>query len=263
MRSVLFLIFVLTFIDGYGQVRWFKLTGGFVLLHPKTQLLQAEGEFRQKTFSRGYRVGLTYDQYLDDEKELSLRTGLNLVVKRYSTQFDVIQSYEDINNSMAVLEAEINVTPSYSVFELPLAFLYKKALSESNSFFSFAGGASLDLLRGSSYRVNTQLELFNPRGIPQRFNISNDNNFEFDSHLSYSLFASASYHFLLRNQRYVELGLSYHFSPVRLDTLNITHNVNGEVFSASYLPQRLSYFQCCISYSLTRLEFNPYLPKFQ
>ena len=248
-------------VSGYSQTRWFKLTGGLAFVHPKVQLQEAGDEFGQKSFAWGYRIGFTYDQYLGAEKKFGFRTGLNLVNKRYSTKFEVVQSYREINNSLARLEAEVNVSPSYSVFELPLTFLYKKALLETNSFFSFAGGASLDLVRASSYIVNTHLELFNPQGTLQRFSIENDDNFEFDSNLSYSLLASASYNFLLRNQRYVELGLSYHFSPVNLNTFHITHSVNGEDFSASYQPQRLSYLQFFISYSLTRLEFNRYLQK--
>lgn len=235
------------------------MTGGAILTDPKVSIVNADDAFGLEGLKAGYRIGILYDRYIDDEKKLGFRTGLNVVKKRYSTQFETVQSYREINNSSATLDVKMRVQPGHLVYELPISFLYKKSLLESNSFFSFAGGASLDLVRESVLETNFSLVLLNPQGIPQRFNVQTTDNFEFDSHLSYSLFISASYNFLLRSQRYVELGLSYHFSPVRSDILNITHNVNGEEFSASYQPQRLSYFQFFISYSLTRLEFNRYL----
>ena len=259
MRYIFLLALASLSMSGYSQTRWVKLTGGLVLTDPKVRTLEADDGFSVERSGVGYRIGLIYDQYLDSEERLGFRTGLYLVKKKASLHFETVQSYEEINNSSARLDVSIDAIPIYSVVELPIAFLYKKSLAETNSFFSFAGGASLDWVKGSSLVTNTDLELFNPQGTPQQFSIQTTDDFAFDSHISYSLLASVSYNFLLKNQRYVEIGLSCHFSPVRTDTLSVTYSINDENFSGNYQSKRLSYLQVFVSYSLTRLEFNRYL----
>lgn len=56
-----------------------KLTGGVALIHPKVQWQEADDGFGHQPFAWGYRIGLTYDQYLGREQKFGFRTGLNLV----------------------------------------------------------------------------------------------------------------------------------------------------------------------------------------
>jgi len=111
----------------------------------------------------------------------------------------------------------------------------------------------------SVFTTRSNFELFNPQSTLQRFNVRTCDNFAFHTDWSYSLFLSFSHAFLLRNQRYVEVGISYHYSPVKLPSTEVTHTINGSSFSVIFQPKHLSYFQFFITYSLNRLEFNRYL----
>lgn len=254
MHYILPVIFMLLSIEVRGQTHWLKLTGGLIINRSEIQFLEADERFSQKNYQIGYKFGLTYDHFfqVQDRNSLGIRTGLQLAKKRYCVQLTTIQAYQEINNSDAELKVNVGVFPNYLVVELPIALLYKKSVGGNFNFLSFAAGCSLDWMKGSLMATNSHLELFNPQGIPQQFQIRTTDDFAFDSQLGYSTFLSTSYNFLLTNRRYGEIGISYHLSPVKLDTLHITHSINGEIFETTSQPKRLDYLQFFISYSLSR-----------
>lgn len=252
MRYLLLISFLhLLSVEAYCQTKRLRLTTGVAVNTPVVKPIETDEGFSQKNVLSGLTLGLAYNLIL--KKHLGISTGVHFTRKRYQIQLEAVQSYEAMNGSLAELRVDLKTNINYNVFELPLTLFYLHDLSHSLSFFSFAAGGSLDWIRESGIAHHTNLFLYNPQGIHQNFSVISKDNFAFNSRLRYSLLMSASYHFLLAQKRWVGLEISYHFSPVYLVTFHLSHNINGEMYEASYQLERQDYVRILISYSLNKV----------
>lgn len=232
----------------------FKITGAVIFTNAEMQQQKFSApNFAESSWKRSYQLGVIYDRYFSNNN-FGYRTGLQIGTQRYGVDFNIRQPYLDINGSNAELTVLLQTVPGYIVARLPLGLLYKKLLPNDKSFINFSAGISLDCYFLDVVVSESDLLLENPQGILQQFSVSSTNNLEFNSSLGYSFYLSSSFNFLFKKKRYLEFGISYFYSPVSFDQLELTHVVNNELFEANYRINRMDNLQITFGYYLTKFN---------